>query len=209
MSAHPASVDGVPERYPSRMLHPETAADAHTVFLSSRLRCRHWVPADRTILLEVYGDADAMRFVGDGTPLTEEEADLWFEVTFRNYARRGYGMFTLEDRATGQVVGFAGLVHPGDQPEAEVKYAFARAWWGRGLATESVTHLLEVAGSRYGLREVIATVAPAHGASQRVLAKAGMSRREDRRYEDGGRSLVFGCEVAAERDSVLARAPTR
>lgn len=179
------------------MPHPAPTTDAPTVFLSARLRCRHWVPADRAILLEVYGDAEAMRFVGDGTPLTEEEADLWFEVTFGNYARRGYGMFTLEDRASGQVVGFAGLVHPGDQPEAEVKYALARTWWGRGLATEAVTHLLEVARSRYGLREVIATVAPEHAASQRVLLKVGMSRREDRVYEDGGRSLVFGCEVEA------------
>ncbi|MFO7547035.1 MAG: GNAT family N-acetyltransferase [Trueperaceae bacterium] len=179
------------------MPQPALAANTPTVFLSPRLRCRHWMPADRALLLDVYGDANAMRFVGDGTPLTEEEADLWFEVTFRNYARRGYGMFALEDRATGQVVGFAGLVHPGDQPEPEVKYAFARAWWGRGLATEAVTHLLDVAGSRYGLREVIATVAPEHAASQRVLLKAGMSRREDRIYDDGGRSLVFGCEVEA------------
>ncbi len=172
-----------------------SAADAPTVFASARLRCRHWVAGDRAALLEVYGDADAMRWVGDGTVLSEVDADRWMSVTARNYARRGYGMLALEDRATGQVVGFAGIVHPNDQPEAEVKYALARAWWGRGLATEAVRHLLEVAGPRYGLTDVIATVAPAHAASHRVLAKAGLTRRADRVEAAGTRTLVFGCAL--------------
>ncbi len=174
---------------------PPSPADAPTVFVSPRLRCRHWVAADRDALLEVYADAGAMRYVGDGTPLSEADADRWLDVTARNYARRGYGMFALEDRATGELVGFAGLVHPGDQPEAEVKYALARAWWGRGLATEAVRHLLEAAEARYGLTDVIATVAPAHAASQRVLAKAGLTRRPDRVEADGARTVVFGCTL--------------
>lgn len=174
---------------------PATVADAATVFTSPRLRCRHWAGADRAALLRVYGDVDAMRWVGEGTALSEADADRWLDVTARNYARRGYGMFALEDRPTGEVVGFAGLVHPGDQPEAEVKYALDRAWWGRGLATEAVRHLLEAAAARYGLDDVIATVAPANAASQRVLAKAGMTRRADRVEADGSRTRVFGCTL--------------
>lgn len=171
---------------------PSSAAEAPTVFVSERLRARHWTPADRAALLAVYGDADAMRWVGDGRPIREDEVDRWLDVTARNYARRGYGMFALEDRATGAVVGFAGLVHPDDQPEAEVKYALARAWWGRGLATEVVRALLDVARARYGIDDVIATVAPEHAASQRVLAKAGMTRRADRVHDDGTHTWVFG-----------------
>lgn len=174
---------------------PAASADAPTVFESPRLRGRHWVAGDRAALLEVYGDADAMRWVGDGTVLSEADADRWFDVTARNYARRGYGMFALEDRATGRIVGFAGLVHPGDQPEAEVKYALARAWWGRGLATEAVRHLLAAAQERYGLADVIATTAPAHAASHRVLTKAGLTRRADRVDADGSRTLVFGTSL--------------
>jgi RimJ/RimL family protein N-acetyltransferase len=185
----------VPEeaRVPSALA--AAASDAPTVFVSSRLRCRHWVAGDRAGLLEVYGDADAMRWVGDGSVLSEEDADRWLGITARNYARRGYGMLALEERATGELVGFAGLVHPGEQPEAEVKVALGRAWWGRGLATEAVRHLLEAAASSYGLDEAIATVAPANAASQRVLVKAGMTRRADRVEADGSRTRVFGCAL--------------
>ena len=192
MNDHGPSPAAADDRAP---LLPATAADAPTVFASPRLRGRHWIAGDRAALLEVYGDADAMRYVGDGTVLSEADADRWLDVTARNYARRGYGMFALEDRATGGVVGFAGLVHPGDQPEAEVKYALDRAWWGRGLATEVVRHLLEAAATRFGLAEAIATVAPANVASPRVLAKAGMTRRADRVEEDGSRTRVFGCTL--------------
>ena len=179
------------------------AGDAPTVFVSPRLRCRHWVATDRDALLRVYGDADAMRWVGDGSVLSEAEADLWLEITARNYARRGYGMFALDDRTTGELVGFIGLVHPGDQPEVEVKYALERAWWGRGVATEAVRHLLDAAASRYGVREVIATVAPEHAASQRVLAKSGMTRRADRVGADGGRTRVYARVWTSVHDRVV------
>jgi RimJ/RimL family protein N-acetyltransferase len=185
----------VPEEASAPPALAAVASDAPSVFLSPRLRCRHWAAGDRAALLAVYGDADAMRWVGDGSVLTEAEADRWLEITARNYARRGYGMFALEERATGETVGFAGLVHPGDQAEAEVKYALGRAWWGRGLATEAVRYLLEAAAARYGLGEAIATVAPANAASQRVLAKAGMTRRADRVESDGSRTRVYGCAL--------------
>lgn len=161
------------------------------VFTSPRLHCRRWKVTDRSALLRIYGDVDAMRFVGDGSTLTGDEADLWLRVTADNYDRRGYGMFTLLDRATGVIVGFAGLVHPGGQVEAEVKYALARDRWGEGLATEAVVHLLDAAASRFGLGQVIATIAPGHLASQRVVSKAGMTRAPDRTEEDGSVTWVY------------------
>jgi len=159
------------------------------------LRCRRWVREDFDALMSVYGDRDAMRWVGDGEPLTRDEGERWLDVTARNYLRCGYGMFALEDRASGQVVGFVGLVHPGGQVEAEVKYAFAREHWGRGLATEAVRAILDAAWTRFALPEVIATVAPDNLASQRVLAKAGMRLSEARANEDGSRTLVYACTL--------------
>ena len=63
------------------------------------------------------------------------------EVTFSNYEKRGYGMFAIEDGKTSNTVGFGGLVHPGNQNQADVKYAFLPEVWGRGIATEFVQGL--------------------------------------------------------------------
>lgn len=162
-----------------------------TVFTTPRLRARRWRDADLAPLLTVYGDLDAMRWVGDGSALTPDDATRWLDVSRANYAKRGYGMFALESFETGEVIGFLGIVHPGGQPEAEVKYAFAREHWGKGLATEAVTAAIAYGRDVHGLTHVIATTAPANAASHRVLLKSGFVRGELRDNGDGTSTQVF------------------
>lgn len=161
------------------------------LFETRRLRCRRWIAEDIAPLIAVYGDADAMRWVGDGKPLVRAQCEAWLQVTANNYRDRGYGMFALEDRTAGTVVGFCGLIHPGGQPEAEVKYAFLRTHWGRGLATEALKALLVHGAQVHGLDRVIATVAPAHLASRRVLLKSGMVIGQPRRQDEGNFTQLF------------------
>jgi ribosomal-protein-alanine N-acetyltransferase len=113
------------------------------------------------------------------------------EVTERNYATRGYGMTALVLKESGEVVGFCGLVHPGGQPECEIKYALRRAFWGQGLATEAVRAMLAYGARTHGLSRVIATIYPENTASARVLAKAGMQEVETRQNDDGTFTKVF------------------
>lgn len=162
-----------------------------TLFLTPRLRCRRWVAADLPQVFAVYADPQAMRFVGEGQPITQAQAGEWMAVTAHNYATRGYGMFALEDRASGAVVGFCGIVHPGGQPEPEVKYAFARQAWGRGLATEAVAALLAHAHAAFGLDRIIATVAEGNAGSQRVMDKVGARLAQRRTQPDGHTTLVY------------------
>ena len=167
------------------------SSDEPALFETKRLRCRRWIASDIDALAHVYGDAQAMRWVGDGEPLSREGCEAWLEVTARNYRTRGYGMFALEAPSTREIVGFCGLVHPGGQVEAEVKYTLRRESWGRGLATEAVRALLLYGAAAHGLRRIIATVAPLNHASQRVLTKAGMTRILVRRNDDETCTHVF------------------
>ncbi len=171
------------------MPHDQHAADE--VFRTARLRARRWRDSDLEPLLRVYGDVDAMRWVGDGSPLTRDEAERWLEVTTGNYARRGYGMWALEALGSGEVVGFIGIVHPGGQEEPEVKYALAREHWGKGLATEAVRGTVRYGASAHGITRMIATTAPENAASHRVLEKSGFARGELRDEGDGTYTQVF------------------
>ena len=166
------------------------------VFRTERLTARRWRDSDLEPLLAVYGDADAIRWVGDGTPLTFEEGERWLEVTATNYERRGYGMFALEDNIGGHVIGFIGIVHPGGQSEPEVKYALAREHWGKGLATEAVRGIVEYGSYEHGLDRIIATTAPENQASHRVLLKAGFQKTWERANNDGSSTWVFAWTAA-------------
>lgn len=165
------------------------------VFTTNRLVARRWRRSDAPALLAVYGDAEAMRWVGHGRALGPAECERWIDVTFANYAVRGYGMFALEEIATGVVVGFCGIVHPGGQPDPEVKYAFRRSHWGQGLATEAVSRLLRYGAECHGLRNIIATTAPENMASHRVLLKAGLERCELLDNSDGTKTWLWRTPV--------------
>lgn len=164
---------------------------SHVIFKTPRLLGRHLEPNDLTDLLEVYGDAEAMRWVDDGEPLSRADAIRWLEVTKNNYERYGYGMSALIEPASGETVGFCGLVHPDGQSEAEIKYALKRRYWRKGLATEAVQAMLAYGAKTHGLGSVIATTAPENAASHRVLLKSGMVQGELRANDDGSSVQVF------------------
>ena len=164
---------------------------SHVIFETERLIGRHLEPEDLAPMLAVYSDADAMRWVGDGKPLVQDQCARWLEVTENNYRLRGYGMSALIERSSGEVVGFCGLVHPGGQLEAEIKYALKRSHWGLGLATEAARAMLAYGAEVMGLRSVIATTAPENSASHRVLVKAGMVPSALRTNSDGSQTQVF------------------
>ncbi|MFT7676279.1 MAG: RimJ/RimL family protein N-acetyltransferase [Planctomycetota bacterium] len=161
------------------------------LFETERLACRQLSADDYDQLMAVYGDAQAMGWVGDGLVLTPEDGGRWIEVTHANYEQRGYGMSVISLRSTGQVLGFCGLVHPGGQPDVEVKYAFHRSTWGQGIATEAVRGMLDYGRGHHAMQEIIATVHPDNLASQRVLTKVGMRLAETIKQEDGSSTLLF------------------
>ena len=166
-------------------------------FQTERLLVRRLRETDQLTLLAVYGDAEAMQWVGDGRAITQEECVQWLSVTQANYEKRGYGMFAIEERSSPRVIGFCGIVHPGGQPEPEVKYALLRSHWGLGFATEAVMALIAYGAATHKLAFLIATAAPANAASHRVLLKAGLRRAELRANEDGSKTQVFHWSACA------------
>jgi RimJ/RimL family protein N-acetyltransferase len=180
----------------------QPAAPSGAIFETPRLVARRVELTDAAAMHKVYGDADAMRWVGDGEPLDLAQCEHWVEVTHRNYATRGYGMFALVSRELSSVIGFCGLVHPGGQDETELKYALCRKFWGQGFASEAAAAMLAAASSNFGRQRVIATAAPENIASHRVLLKAGMQRGPVQRNEDGSETQVFVWQVCARENAL-------
>jgi RimJ/RimL family protein N-acetyltransferase len=89
--------------------------------------------------------------------------------------RPGFGHWIAELRATGEFVGWFGL-RPwfGDPTEYEVGYRLARAFWGRGLATEGCLAIIEKAFADPAARRIVAQTMAVNLASRRVMEKAGL-----------------------------------
>ncbi len=188
----------------SRSAGPEghiPSAEGHyppigSMFSTERLHVRKIARTDYDDMMRVYGSEEGARWVGDGTPITAEDCARWIDVTFDNYARRGYGMSAVELAASGEVIGFAGLVHPGGQEVAELKYAYAKEHWGQGFATEVAEGMLKYGTEAFGIERVIATTAPENTPSHRVLTKVGMVDIGTHDDEDGDPVQTFEWRLA-------------
>lgn len=154
------------------------------MYRTDRLCVRRLTENDAAAMALVYGDQQAMKWVDDGSTMNEDECLAWIYMTLRNYERRGYGMSAIELHP-GEVVGFIGIVHPNDQPEAEVKYALRREYWGQGIASEAVAGMLTYMNDTFGTRVIIATIDPENAASRRVLEKSGLRFDRLERQADG------------------------
>lgn len=161
------------------------------VFRTDRLVVRRWREADEHDILALYSMKSVVRWIDDGQSLSASDAARWIRVTRDNYQKRGYGMFAIERLDRSKTIGFGGLVHPGNQSTAEVKYALLPDVWGKGYATEFVRGLLRYGNCAQRLARIVATVAEQNAASKRVLIKSGFHQSGTRTENDGSRTEIY------------------
>ncbi len=87
------------------------------------------------------------------------------------------GPYLIVSRSDGQLLGSTGFGF--EKPhEAMTGYVLAKDAWGKGLATEALTAVIDVA-TRTGVTRLSALCHPEHRVSQRVLEKCGFVRDEN------------------------------
>src|SRR5262245_56307 len=147
-----------------------------------RLRLRPFTATDAPVHLALYQDAEVTRqlgggpFVGDQIAVRSQRA---IEKFVRHWAEKGFGVFAVEEHATGRFLGQCGLNTIAELGEIEVLYALERAAWGRGFATEAARAALAYGFGEAGLPRIIAVTRPEHARSRHVLEKLGMSYERD------------------------------
>ncbi|WP_202614718.1 GNAT family N-acetyltransferase [Elioraea sp. Yellowstone] len=148
--------------------------------LTGRLVLRGFAEADLDAYAAMQADPEVMRHLGvgpsAGRPRTREESWTGMAVLMGQWALKGYGMFTVEERATGRFLGRAGILHLAGWPEPELAYALARAAWGRGFATEACRAALDWAWTHVPAQRIVSFVKPGNIASERVAARLGAVR---------------------------------
>ena len=146
---------------------------------TARLILRPFAAADAPRAHRVYSDPQVMRYVATGPMedigVTERllyDYDIHQEMN-------GYSFWAVIERATGELIGDAGLYRT-PAGEVELGYTLGLPWWGRGYATEAAGAWIDTAFNTLGIDEVVALAEPANHASLHVLEKLGMHRTGER-----------------------------
>lgn len=152
-----------------------------------RLLIRPFTAVDVPVLVNLFADPQVARFVGDGEPLSIDNAVLWVRNSTQNLARYGYGTGAVVRRTDGEMIGWAGFARPEDGPE-QIIYGLGATHWRRGYGRELIEALVRFADSR-GHPFAWATVDPANTGSLRLLDHMGFRLVERAHGGDPGSDL--------------------
>ena len=154
---------------------------------TDRLILRMFREDDFEAYATICADGDVMRYLGEGKPLTRSEAWRQMAMILGHWRLRGYGLWAVEERATGHLIGRIGHFNPEGWPGFELGWVLGKPYWGRGYATEGARRALDYAFAEMGRDHVISLIYPPNAASIRVAERIGETLE--------GRTQLFGHEV--------------
>ncbi|WP_205481472.1 GNAT family N-acetyltransferase [Sphingomonas arenae] len=155
---------------------------------TARLRLRGWRPGDPEEFLRRLNTPTVMRWLGG----VQDEATAHAALDRIDGFQRDFGhtFWIVERKLDGALLGFCGLKRvnaPGGEHlhgEFEIGWRLREDAWGQGIAKEAAIASLDLAFDRFGAPSVVALTVPGNEASQGLMRRLGMRRREDLDFVD-------------------------
>jgi RimJ/RimL family protein N-acetyltransferase len=172
--------------------------------LTERLRLREFARdlSDVDPLNDIQSDAEHMRYYPH--PFSRDETVAWIERWLAHSDEHGYGLWAIEDRATGEFLGNCGPVHQtvDDRPELEIGWSVTPTRARQGIATEAAAAVRDHCFSTLDRPYVISLIRPENTPSRGVAERIGMTIWKETLFPPSLRwpHLVF----RVERDGVVA-----
>lgn len=159
---------------------------------TARFILRPFTRDDMDSYFDILRDEAVQQYLGSAVPVFDREPHItnWLNnVNGRLLQRKLVFTWCVEEAATGSVVGRIDLGGFIKKTAAEISYHFARAYWGKGVATEVVSGITDFGLNQLNLRRIQALVIADHIASIRVLEKNGYRREGHMRFYPYGREF--------------------
>ncbi|PJO42009.1 GNAT family N-acetyltransferase [Lysinibacillus xylanilyticus] len=139
---------------------------------TKRLYLRKMKMADAHSLFNIWSDPDVSKFMNIANFTHEEQAkeiiELFDELTEERKAIR----FTIIKKESNEIIGSCGFnSFDVDNASAEIGYDLAKAYWGKGYATESVSALIDIAFTTLNINKIEAKIEPGNINSIKVVEK--------------------------------------
>lgn len=159
------------------------------VLETERLRLRVPTEADFDGLLSLMSDPVAAEHIGGVMSPPQTWRALCMLIG--HWQVRGYGFFTVEEKATGAWVGRVGPWFPYGWPAPEVGWSITRAHWGEGYGPEAAAASMNFVFDVLGWDHVIHLIHADNANSQALARKLGS-------IDTGEDAEVAGFDIIAD-----------
>ncbi len=140
---------------------------------TKRLLLRQFRDSDIDAYAAMCADPEVMRYLGARSVLSRSDAWRQMAMFAGHWQLRGFGMWAVEERASGSLVGRVGLHFPEGWPDRELAWTLARPYWGRGFALEAARAALAYAFGPLEWHRVISLIDPDNRRSIRLAERLG------------------------------------
>ena len=141
---------------------------------TQRLIIREPRIGDAELLMPMFGDPVAMRYIGNGAPRDLDTVRQSIHKRMAYFAETGTTLFTVALQETGEVIGDCGIFpYNWEGPEIELAYRFRQTAWGNGYASEAGRAVIDAGWRDTQINELLGVTDLRNHASQRVLTKLG------------------------------------
>ena len=149
---------------------------------TDRLILREIIEDDFMGFYELDSDPEVHKYLGNHPVTSIEQSKAVIQFIRQQYKKNGIGRWAIIDKASNNFIGWSGLKYEQHLRDGmayyDLGYRLKRAYWGRGIATETAIESLKYGFSVFGLTEIYAAAHVENIASNKILQKIGLNFME-------------------------------
>ena len=132
------------------------------------------VESDAQVLQAIHLDPEAVRYVLVGS--NQDITSAWTNIAamIGHWQLRGYGQWTIVEKASNAVIGRVGLWNPAGWPGIELGWIIERSRWRQGFAKEATRAALEWTWLHVKTDRVISMIHPDNVPSIQLAMTLGL-----------------------------------
>jgi RimJ/RimL family protein N-acetyltransferase len=142
---------------------------------TERLLLRPPIQEDLDGWAKLMADEESSKYIGG--PVPREASWRGMAAMAGSWALRGFGMFSVLEKQSGEWIGRLGPWQPEGWPGTEVGWGLVRDAWGKGYATEGSARTIDWAFDALGWTDVIHCIDPHNEGSIAVAKRLGSTNR--------------------------------
>jgi len=142
---------------------------------TERLILRAWRQSDAEPFFAMMADLEVARFLSSTqAPMDRTEAWRTLCVNLGHWALLGFGLYAVEEKASGAFIGRVGAWRPEGRAETELGWGLARAHQGKGYATEAARAAGGWMFEALQIPRIASFIHPENTPSQKLARRLGM-----------------------------------
>lgn len=143
--------------------------------ITERLVLRAFKESDLDPFAEIVADQEVIRYATyGGEALTRSQAWNWLCYMLGHWHLRGFGIWAVEDRRSGELLGRIGLQYLDWFEDVELVWMLKQSAWGQGLASEGARAAIDFGFNKLLLPRLTAVIHTVNQPSMRLAERLGM-----------------------------------